>query len=522
MSNATIVRFRLTNWHGIKLREERLTPEGVLIEGGNGTGKTSILTGLRAALTGKGVDATAVHVGADEAELLVDLQHATVRRVLKANGTSRVKVTLDDGSSPAGGDQAWLNDLYGIAPLDPVDLFEEKDPKRRRAKVLAAMPITVTPAILERWLPPGEKVTAKECEGHGLDVVERIHATIYERRTEANRVVKGTGAALTAAELKHATAASELGPDPVSAPEDIERALAEAAKNVATLEAQAEIAKTRNEQAERTRKRAADLRAEAQALRETAQKIAPSPEAMARLIDSRGELAAVMSDLQRKITDLQNDLAESMREAERLNGEIEKLSRDEAEAVKATDAAADRGARAEELEASIAGSAPVAPEAIAEARACLATLTKERERARAAVKVAELAEAAARAKAEHAAAQAKAKALDVSEKALKNDAPAALLGASGGVPGLTVEGETIRLDGVALDMLSGAEQLWFAVDIAKRMNGKRKILVIDKLEAVSPDRRKAFLEHCSSDGFQVIATCVGVGPAVAKPIGGEP
>ena len=188
-----ITKVVIHDWRGIKAVEYDIGPGGVVVEGTNGSGKTSFISGIRACLTGRGVDENAIRVGAEQAEIFVDHQHATVRRLLKANGGSSLKVTRDDGTTQAS-PQAWLNDVLGVSPLDPIDLMEEKDGAKRRAKILAAMPIAVSPAVLAQWLPPGESVPEADCKGHGLDVVERVRKLVYERRTEANRALKAAQA----------------------------------------------------------------------------------------------------------------------------------------------------------------------------------------------------------------------------------------------------------------------------------------------------------------------------------------
>lgn len=521
-----IRRIRFRNWRGITAREVVIGPGGVLIEGTNGSGKTSFITGIRAALMGRGVDETAVHVGTDEAELLVDLDHATVRRVLKANGSGGLSITLDDGTKQSS-PQAWLNDLLGIAPLDPIDLFEEKDAAKRRAKVLAAMPISVTPEILAQWLPPGETATKAECAGHGLDVVERLRKAVYERRTEAGRVLKNANAAVSTAALKLATAEAEIGPGEIREVAVVDNALNVAIREQVALETQAESAAKQTAQAEATRKKVADFRAKAAELRERAAKDAPDPAVTTELLESRGVLNADAESWEKKIAELQEQIAEA--EAQRATCrdaiatiDVELRKREEAEALAEASihSATEFSSRAEELEATIASATPPSAEAIEEKRIAVAALRKELERSRSGGKLGELRATLEKVKGEEAAAKAAHVALDASEKALKHDAPKALLAASGGVPGLTVDGDVIRLDGVALDTLSGAEQLRFAVAIARRMNAKSKLLVIDKLEAVAPDQLADFIAHATADGFQLIATRVAEGPATAKAIGG--
>lgn len=527
-SEATIVRFRFTDWRGITVMEDRIGPGGVLVEATNGKGKTSFVTGLRAALSGKGVDAAAVRVGAEQAELLIDLRHATVRRVLKANGGGGLKITRADGTDQPR-PQEWLNELFGISPLDPIDLFEEKDPKKRRAKILSAMPITVSPEVLAPWLPPGEKITAAECEGHGLDVVERLRTAYYERRTEAGRVLKAASLAASTATARAVSAENEVGPGDVREAQVVDNDLNVAIREQHRLETQAEQATKQGTQNERTRAKIKDLRAQAEAYRKDASELAPDQAHIAEIQESRGVLAEEAKSWDAKILELQEQIATMTAERDttlaaifEIDAALKRVEQDEAKAEDLVAKAVDAGSRAEELEATIASSEPPDEAAQEAARARVAALRQELERAGKAANAAKLRAAAEVAKAEEAKAKAAHAALDAAEKALKHDAPPALLAASNGVPGLTIEGETIRMDGVALETLSGAEQLWFAVDIAKRLNAKSKLLVIDRLEAVAPDQLEDFLEHAREGGFQLIATRVAEGDLRATPIGGAP
>ena len=311
-----ITKVVIHDWRGIKAVEYDIGPGGVVVEGTNGSGKTSFISGIRACLTGRGVDENAIRVGAEQAEIFVDHQHATVRRLLKANGGSSLKVTRDDGTTQAS-PQAWLNDVLGVSPLDPIDLMEEKDGAKRRAKILAAMPIAVSPAVLAQWLPPGETVPEADCKGHGLDVVERVRKLVYERRTEANRALKSVQAAVTEAGLKLATAEADLGSAPVRAKAVVDEELALAARARADIEARAQLAATTNASADRTRVRVADLRAEAAKLREAAGNMTPDATVLTKLIEAKAERTEEIEQHEHAIAQLQSKIAEV--EADREN-----------------------------------------------------------------------------------------------------------------------------------------------------------------------------------------------------------
>lgn len=112
-------------------------------------------------------------------------------------------------------------------------------------------------------------------------------------------------------------------------------------------------------------------------------------------------------------------------------------------------------------------------------------------------------------------AQEDAAALDRSVKALADEAPTALLAAADGIRGLAIDGDDIFLDGVSLDLLSGQERLFFAIEVAKRLNAKSKLLCVDGLEALDAAHRKAFIGRATEGGFQLIATRV-------SDLGGDP
>ena len=86
--------------------------------------------------------------------------------------------------------------------------------------------------------------------------------------------------------------------------------------------------------------------------------------------------------------------------------------------------------------------------------------------------------------------------------------PCSLLAAADGIKGLSIDGDEVLLDGVALDQLSGQERLFFAVEVARRLNAKSKLLCVDGLEVLDAEHRRMFIERATKDGYQLIATRV--------------
>jgi len=70
--------------------------------------------------------------------------------------------------------------------------------------------------------------------------------------------------------------------------------------------------------------------------------------------------------------------------------------------------------------------------------------------------------------------------------------------------GLNVEGETISIGGVAIDRLSGKEQVEFAIELSKATAGDLKVLVVDGLELLDKENLKLFSEKIEGDDFQYV------------------
>jgi hypothetical protein len=116
------------------------------------------------------------------------------------------------------------------------------------------------------------------------------------------------------------------------------------------------------------------------------------------------------------------------------------------------------------------------------------------------------------------AAEAEAGRLDAIVKALTNEAPAALLAQSEGIPGLSLRDDDVLLDGISLDSLCGAEQVRFCVKVARRANAKSKVLVVDGLERLDPEQCDIFIHEATRDGWQLLATRVDRGEIVIEAI----
>lgn len=529
------------NYLGLALFDATFPPRGAVIEGRNGGGKSSVLKAITAALTAQGIDASAIHLGATKAEIRVDLGDVTVRRVITEKGGT-LRVSRPDGSIfPAP--QGYLRDLLGVSSLDPLAFWAEKDAKKRRKLLLDALHVEVTPAMLRTWAGGAmlDAAIATACgaapsfftsehedkalPGHGLDLVEQVRAAIYGERTAANRRVKEAAATVVIEEQAHAAIVAELGEAPTLSTDEAQRAVDAVRGDEAALVARRRMAEDARKRRDGMVTRAARWRTEATAKRETAP-AAPNAEereaievAYKAMDESEDAAAARVAVLREKLSTALTEETHYREERERLARLIEALDVRANAARLAVEEAARLEAQAAELEG---GASDLPAEPTQDEGLALDVRRTEAEfqliRARRGVDRGHQLARAMRAKVDVEAAKMVAEKLDAAVNALAVEAPRELLANTPGLGEITIDGDVIRHKGVALDDLSGAEQMLFAVRLAKALNSRSKILLVDGLEAVDPERLAAFVAEATADGYQLIAARVASGDARVEPI----
>jgi hypothetical protein len=346
-----------------------------------------------------------------------------------------------------------------------------------------------------------------------LEVIASVRDAAYKKRTESNRDLKAKE-----------SEASRLGADAIA----LATAAPLEAPAVAPLEEAAEAAKTslgalhyRQEQASAQSRKTASQRARVQELRVraatarlSAGERTPSPDVesidleleashkrveQARKVLGEAESALETAKARKALCDLRNaTFDEALQESDRLN-----LQADQLDAALAESAVEPVGA--EELAMAERGEADARADLDA-ARLGAAAHAKALDAAGLASTAAKAAETAKEESAR----------LDAIVKALTEDAPAALLGACDGIPGLGLDGDDVLLDGVRLDALCGAEQVRFCVEVARRANAKSKILVVDGLERLDGEQMDVFVREATRGDYQLIATRVDRGDVVIE------
>jgi hypothetical protein len=554
MDGIKITRLRITNYRGIEHIDIPIEPGGAVIKGPNATGKTSVLRAIRAALAAQDIGPDAIRLGADRSEILIDLNVASVKRLIGKEDSS-VEVRSDGRSVKAPA--KWLKELIGAAPLDPIEWYKLPADKRR-ASLLAAIPIELPKAhaldVIEKAAAAAgvyshrEAVGLAEKGGHALTACAAIAKVLFDARTEVNR-------ALHQAEAE-AERVLEEGPVPAPVKDDLAAKVAETLDHVRDLEGRARRASEVETARSSTIAKIAKLREDA--------KVALTPP-LPRTLDPDGDEPPTPDQIRAALEDeyaggkkgIELAAAAKKEADERVAELIDRLRKAQADQKGAEDyhkrseekrLAASRALERHDVEqATIAREAvhkaERAKEWIAQADAlqetiglteeapAAATIEQAREHHRRAdlAHKAEVAQAARRkaladAEAVAKTGRARAEVLTAAIDEFRDRIPRSLVAKASGIEGLSLEGERIVLDGVDIDSCSGAEQLTFAVDLARRANARSKILVVDGLETLDPAMHQTFIHHATRGGYQLIATRVDAGDNVFEAItadGGE-
>lgn len=497
-----ISKLVIKNFRGIEARDIDVAPGGFVAKGRCGSGKSSLLYAIRAALCAQGATPDAIRLGEDKAEIMLDLDDVSVRRVITRNSPS--KLTVEKGGMKASKPSAYLTELIGSSPLDPIDFFLAKPPQRK-AQILAALPITVTRAQLETYLSDDLPLDF-DLSGHGLEVVERARKFFYDERTLANKEAADAKATAERLTKESRELAAKVSPGPVVPTDEARAALAEAERALLALE-------NRKAEAGKAAERTASQRARITELRASAAERLPITADVESFRANVTTAKALVADLEDRLVTARRALSDAQAQ---LDGALER----NAVADRAKARAADLAAQADTLEAALAAATVTAPSE-AELTAATVNVTTARalvDRADAQAHALAAVEAAKAATDTLRALEGEAADLDTTVKRLANEAPADLLKTAEGIPGLSLEGDEVKLDGKALDMLCGAEQLRFAVELARRANAKTKILIVDGLERLDPELMDVFVAEATRDDWQLCATRVDRGDVVLESI----
>lgn len=198
-----ISRVRISNILGI---EELAFEPGrfVALTGANGSGKTSVLKAIKAALRG-GHDATILRNGAERGEIVLELEDGTeiTKRVTAAGSETKVR---QDGKlvSRPGERIAQLADLLSVNPVE----FLTAAKKDRAQILLETMPIRIDAGRVQQiaGISVDDRLAAA-----GLPAIDAVRKQVFDERTGTNRAAKEKAA--TIAQLRAATPDAPGGVD---------------------------------------------------------------------------------------------------------------------------------------------------------------------------------------------------------------------------------------------------------------------------------------------------------------------
>lgn len=154
------------------------------VSGANGSGKTSTIEALRAALRG-GHDATLLRQGADRGEIVLVLDDGTqIKKSITAEGTN-VVVLRDEKklSRPAEA----IKGLHDALSVNPVEFLRAPD-KARVDALLAVMPVRVDAERVRELLPVNFVKGSLSVDG--LAGLESIKKSVFDERTAVNRMAR--------------------------------------------------------------------------------------------------------------------------------------------------------------------------------------------------------------------------------------------------------------------------------------------------------------------------------------------
>jgi energy-coupling factor transporter ATP-binding protein EcfA2 len=462
-----VAKVRISNILGIDTLEI-LPGQFTVITGQNSSGKTSVLSAIRSVFDG-GNDATLLRKGAEHGEVVIVLDDGTeIREDIDAEDKAKYSIREPVYGSKMSEPRKVIARLFDPNQLNPVAFLAAKG-KDRLNMLLEAIPMKVSPEEIKDAV--GDVVTTPAPAGHALQAIDGIRKWIFDTRTGCNRALKEKGA--TAEELQQ------------------------------TVPTAAEMAHNWEEAAAR----------------------AESDDKATR--DARAkELAGVVADAGKKTAEAEKDASDILasltsQESEEINEIRVKFANKRNEIQKARDLAKD-GIRAQREAKNIAIEKTYAEQ--------LEKLSAEAATAR------EKATALTRNKAQlDLLGKMKLDVLRLDDEAAKLtgaierlDALKVKLCSKLPVKGLEVREGEIYLDGVAFERVNTANQIHFAIELAKLRAGKLKLVVVDGLERMDSSFFAEFEQAAKATDLQWIVTrvtdakelgirTVGEVPSVAPP-----
>ena len=472
-----IQHYRLENIRAVELEE--MDPAKVQVfEGGEGTGKTSRIEGIIAALTPGEHRPALVREGAPEGTVILQLTDGTEveRTYTPDGGAPRAKVHR--GKFQPTAVQKFLDEFFGLHTFDPI-AFMELAGKEQTQELMEYIPVELSDEkineLADYWGWTDDPVTDLiDRNGHPLAILRQMAEALYEKRLDIGR-------------LKTMHQETSYGVFHDDLPEGFDAEAAEAASSEVLS---AELAKVRTHNT-----KVISAKQNVEVTQEKRKRISADLESSSEQLVQLSEACDLRLENMRKrheaeIENVLND-HKHQQEARQLGIALNQSDLDEL---------------AEREEAATAWLAENEPLPVEDLQQQLSDHDKVKELL-----------GVWRSGQEH---QEKATAYEVVYQHLTS-----LLAGVRLMPGVLLSKVDIPIEGLAfnseegwfeiherpLDALSDGERLRLALDVARMTAGPLRVLFIDKAEQLDPDRWAQLLEVALADEFQYFISKVGEG-----------
>lgn len=455
-----------------------------VLAGRNGSGKSTALQAVQAALQGGNLCKLARVGAAEDAEpevvLVIEGEGSESYRVERKGDKVRVRARVGDTAAfeDVGKPQSWLRSLYDPQGANPVTFLTAAD-KDRALLLLEALPLSHNRAeLLLQMGIRAEELRPIPDRLHPLEEIGMIRDQVFTTRTGVNRDAKGKR---SAAEQTRRSTPAVIPDDPGSTAEvDAEAVCSRLEREIAREDEQAAAAESAAVQAARHAAEQVDVETVGKFKTEAAKLRAQHDREAAEIrAEAERQIAAKLAEVEASVAELREQGEIQIADAERIRDE-----------------AIHAAAQAREDARQTIG---VKREVLSRKRAHLAGIRTQRELSAAARALADQTkqfddEAGALEK-ESERLTAAIEALDKYRRKLAENIP---------IPGLEIAGKEIRVDGVLFEQLNTAQRVEIAVKVAcLRAKGQRlPAIFIDQAEQLDAEHFDLLCSELEKAGVQ--------------------
>jgi len=470
---------KITGSNFLILKEVELEPDSKLnvLAGTNRSGKTSFIKMVEAGLLGT-TDPNVIKIGADKAEIMIDMDGYKVRRVITPKGQS-LKIVNDEGDIKSN-PQKFLTSLLGNFSFDPLafilmnakdrlkyimDLFSPRVKEEHLTGV-------IEPELVERIRPNFDKVD-------GLTILKNLEDLYYTRRTDINK------------QLKQKEGAYKEALPTIYDPEEVEINVDALTTRLKELEAKQTEAKNIEVQNENATKARARIEAKITEFEEILKEVNEQEISWIPVYEKD------IKDCELQIAELQKKL-DTLRTTHEVACNHRSVKEDALKAIEEQKAALDDFPLAE------------VPD-ISGVEAEILTLDASILEAKSKQAVKEQYDKAQEIGKEVDALDTQSKNLTTIIDKLRKDIPAQIIKeANIPIEGLRIEGEKIMIGEKSLDNMSTSEQITVALQMVRELNkdAKLKVLFLDRAESLDDATFEEFRKQIEGDDFCYFLTFV--------------